>query len=330
MNGPAGADPPRVSVIMPAFNAAATLADTVASVQAQTYPHWELILAEDGSTDDTLAVAQALAAADPRIRVLPPEGPTGLPARARNRALRAARGDYLAFLDADDRWRPEKLARQVEWLEAHPASGGVCCWHGTFGDPGRVRTERFRRHTGAVCTRHEALTGVPFMTLTLMIRRQVYDAIGGMDEDPRLFSTEDADYFLRLVSHCRVDRLHAVLADYYLAPAAAPSISQAAATADNAKGWALTAAWLEKGLLTPAEHRQRRAYLYYERARGNLHRFGGPFRGDLLRAVGTGAAPWQAVVTLALCWLPRTVLARLLHAALDWRTARSRFASPQG
>ena len=107
---------PLVSVITPAWNAAATLEATIASVAAQSFPDWEMLVADDGSADTTPAIAAAWAARDPRIRPLPGPGREG-PAGARNRAIRAARGRFIAFLDADDRWRPEKLARQIAFME---------------------------------------------------------------------------------------------------------------------------------------------------------------------------------------------------------------------
>jgi teichuronic acid biosynthesis glycosyltransferase TuaG len=112
--------PPTVSVITPARNAAATLEATIASVTAQTRADWEMLIADDGSTDATVAIAAAWAARDPRIRPLPgPRAGGGEgPAAARNRAIRAARGRFIAFLDADDRWRPEKLARQLAFMQA--------------------------------------------------------------------------------------------------------------------------------------------------------------------------------------------------------------------
>jgi glycosyltransferase involved in cell wall biosynthesis len=108
---------PLVSVIMPVHQAAAFLHEGVASVQAQTLPDWELCAVEDGSTDDSWAVLQALAAADPRIR---PHrmAARGGPGPARNAGLAAARGRYMAFLDADDLWHPTKLERQVGWMQA--------------------------------------------------------------------------------------------------------------------------------------------------------------------------------------------------------------------
>ncbi len=107
---------PLVSVLMPARNAAATLAASVDSVRAQGLAEWELLIADDASTDATLSLARALAASDERIRVLDaPAGHAGA-AQARNRALVVARGRYIAFLDADDLWHPDKLERQIAFM----------------------------------------------------------------------------------------------------------------------------------------------------------------------------------------------------------------------
>ena len=103
---------PAVSVLMPVFNAEATLERAVASVMAQDFADWELLLADDGSADGSQALAQRLAATDGRIRVLASAVNTGA-AAARNRALAAARGRYIAFLDSDDEWLPGKLTEQL-------------------------------------------------------------------------------------------------------------------------------------------------------------------------------------------------------------------------
>ena len=107
---------PRISVIMPVFNAAGFLKETIASVQAQSLDDWELLAVEDGSTDDSAAILAQLAAADPRIQVLTTGGNRGAGA-ARNLAMTMARGRYLAFLDADDLWHPDKLALQLAAMQ---------------------------------------------------------------------------------------------------------------------------------------------------------------------------------------------------------------------
>ncbi|MGO3741048.1 glycosyltransferase family 2 protein [Kerstersia sp.] len=109
-------NPPLVSIVMPAYNAASTLAASVDSALAQTWEHWELLLVVDAATDNTLAIAESYAARDERIRVFGCSTNQGV-AQARNVALDHARGDYLAFLDSDDLWMPEKLAEQVTFME---------------------------------------------------------------------------------------------------------------------------------------------------------------------------------------------------------------------
>lgn len=114
-----------ITVVMPAFNAAATIEESIASLQAQTYPHWQLVVVDDGSSDTTCALVERIAAADPRVRLLR-QPMNGGPAAARNRGVREARGRYVAFLDADDLWRPEKLSVQVP---AMGAPGLVMSYH---------------------------------------------------------------------------------------------------------------------------------------------------------------------------------------------------------
>lgn len=112
---PDDAHGPLVSVLMPAWNSAETLAEAVGSVRRQTFRDWELLIVDDASTDATHAMAEAIAHDDTRIRVLAHDRNEGA-AAARNRALGVARGRYIAFLDADDLWLPEKLERQVRFM----------------------------------------------------------------------------------------------------------------------------------------------------------------------------------------------------------------------
>ncbi|MDE2485979.1 MAG: glycosyltransferase family 2 protein [Alphaproteobacteria bacterium] len=106
---------PKVSVIVPAYNAEAFVGRTLASLRAQTFTDFEAIVVDDGSTDGTAAVVAEIAAADPRVRLI--RQPNGGVAAARNRALAEARGPYVANLDADDLWRPQFLERTLAVLE---------------------------------------------------------------------------------------------------------------------------------------------------------------------------------------------------------------------
>ncbi len=109
-----------VSIITPVYNGSGTLPETVRSVLAQTYPDWELLIVDDGSSDDTAAVAGAFAAADPRIRVLHQtnQGCTA----ARNHGIREASGRYFCLLDSDDMWDPVFLESQIAYLKREKVS----------------------------------------------------------------------------------------------------------------------------------------------------------------------------------------------------------------
>lgn len=105
-----------VSIITPVYNAARFVRETIASVQAQTYTAWEMWLVDDGSSDDSWKIITEIAAIDPRIQVIRLEKNSGA-AVARNTAIRQARGRYIAFLDADDMWMPDKLMRQIAFMQ---------------------------------------------------------------------------------------------------------------------------------------------------------------------------------------------------------------------
>lgn len=103
---------PHVSIIMPAYNAAHTIEESIQSVLAQTYEAWELVVVDDGSTDGTQAVVSQLLAQEPRIRLLQQPTNQGV-AAARNRGIAQTTGVMIAFLDSDDLWEPSKLTKQV-------------------------------------------------------------------------------------------------------------------------------------------------------------------------------------------------------------------------
>ncbi|MCR5362897.1 MAG: glycosyltransferase family 2 protein [Bacteroidales bacterium] len=107
-----------VSIITPTYNCGPFIAETIRSVQAQTYTDWEMIIVDDCSTDETRDVVAGFIVNDPRIRYLCNERNSGA-AITRNRALREARGRWIAFLDSDDLWEPQKLERQVDFMSAN-------------------------------------------------------------------------------------------------------------------------------------------------------------------------------------------------------------------
>lgn len=109
---------PLVSIIIPVYNAAATISGTVHSVLRQTYPHFEIILVDDASSDNSLECITAIAAQHKAITIIT-LARNGGPGVARNKGIERAKGKYIAFLDADDRWFPEKLEKQIAFMQAH-------------------------------------------------------------------------------------------------------------------------------------------------------------------------------------------------------------------
>ena len=115
------AEGPLVSIITPAHDAARFVLETIRSVQAQSHGHWEQIIIDDASRDDTREIVVEAARRDPRIRLLALDQNLG-PARARNAGLEQARGRYIAFLDSDDLWLPEKLEIQLDLMRRQDAA----------------------------------------------------------------------------------------------------------------------------------------------------------------------------------------------------------------
>ncbi|HJV26271.1 MAG TPA: glycosyltransferase [Aromatoleum sp.] len=190
------ADTPLVSVVIPAWNAAWCVGRAIDSVLAQSLRDFELIVVDDGSTDDTPVV---LAKYGPSIRIVTQAN--GGMSSARNAGIRAARGAYLAFLDADDRWLPDKLARQVAVLEKQPELA-FCAAVATLEDAeGRIVGE-WRGPSGRtiqiadVFRNHSAVAGGASAVLA---RRDLVVRLGGFDDSLR--GAEDTDLWIRLAAH---------------------------------------------------------------------------------------------------------------------------------
>lgn len=307
-----------VSIITPVLNAASYINETIGTVQNQTFVDWEWLIVDDGSTDDTIEIVLDAARRDSRICLIYPKGETGLAARARNRGMADAQGEFLALLDADDLWEPSKLARQVAYLREHNNVEGVACLYDLFGDETRVLNENGMQWSPAdiLCTRTELIENCPFQTSTVLFRRKCYDEIGGMDEDPRLSSTEDYEFFFRLVTLYTFHRIMEPLSHYRLLP---PKVSYSGQTLDtvNRRGWQTFQVMAEKGLFTAREKRQKQSFLYYEQAKNNLFLIDAPFRRYLLKSVFAGRPPTKALIMLVLSFLPAPLLRPLLKSLLN-------------
>lgn len=116
-----------VSIIMPSYNCGEFVEETVRSVQAQTYQNWEILFVDDCSTDDTIIKLSQMQSKDPRIRLIQNKVNSG-PAVSRNKALREARGRWIAFLDSDDQWAPAKLEKQLRFMEENGCKFSYTCY----------------------------------------------------------------------------------------------------------------------------------------------------------------------------------------------------------
>jgi glycosyltransferase involved in cell wall biosynthesis len=201
---------PRTSVIITSYNYARYLSTAMASVLAQTDRDFELIVVDDDSSDDSLALARGCA--DPRVRVMA-QPHRGLGA-ARNTGIGAARGRYIAFLDADDVWAPDKLRRQCEILERQPDVGLVYTRFGIIDAEGRRQSRGYHylsvTPSGAVLPHlvRGNVVGTPSTICfrrDLVLTREVY-----FDETDT--HIEDWHFYLRLAPHCAFSYLARTLA----------------------------------------------------------------------------------------------------------------------
>jgi glycosyltransferase involved in cell wall biosynthesis len=252
---------PRVTVIIPAFNASAYIAETLRSLHAQTYDDWEAVVADDASTDGTDEQAEAFG---DRVRVLRTSVNEG-PAAARNRAIAASSGELLAFLDADDLWRPDYLERQARLHDESRGRGvrvGIVACNAALLVHGGLLPQTYM----------EVMGFPPEVTLTTLLRansifggavapRAVVAEAGGFCPD--IVGTEDYDLWLRILElGYRVVATREPIAVYRLG---APSVSGSLGRMSRA--WQLTyRRALERGNLTPRQRRIAQRQLRLQRA----------------------------------------------------------------
>jgi glycosyltransferase involved in cell wall biosynthesis len=194
---------PEISVVIPVYNGQAHIAKTLDSVLRQTCKPSEIIVVNDGSTDDTLDVLLAYAS-EVTIITTPNRGVS----RARNTGVKAATSELIAFLDADDEWRSNKLEKQADFLAAHPEAG-ICCCDYTFTDDGAPESTYFayleRIKAGNVhAWASDPLSGLIRVNFvgtasTVLIRRSLLRVCGGFDAKYK--QAEDYDLWIRCALH---------------------------------------------------------------------------------------------------------------------------------
>jgi len=214
---------PTVSVIVPVYNRAGTIVRSLESVLAQSYKDFELIIVDDGSTDDTGGLVRALAFRDNRIRYMRHDTNFGQ-SRARNTGIAASRGRYIAYQDSDDEWLPGKLQRQVdEMASLSPAVGMVYCLMFRVTTEGRevFRAKKFGPGDADLYRRGLLYDFRGIGIQSCMFRREVFDICGGFDEQMK--ALEDMELLIRIARTYRFSCIDEPLLLYYRTP---NSISQ--------------------------------------------------------------------------------------------------------
>jgi glycosyltransferase involved in cell wall biosynthesis len=199
---------PLISVIIPSYNYARYLGEAIDSALGQTYPNVEVVVVDNSSTDDTLDVLRSY---NDRIRWFqqPNQGVSG----SRNRGIKESRGELIAFMDADDAWLPEKLARQMELMN-EPQVGMVYCGLQFVDSQGRPLEQSVKGLRGRVLKKLALLEppGVPACGSSALIRRRCFDEAGGFDLE--LSISADWDMWRRIACRYEIEFVQDALVLY--------------------------------------------------------------------------------------------------------------------
>lgn len=193
---------PKVSIIMATYNRGHIVGDTIANVMEQDYPNFELVVVNDGSSDQTYALLEALQYRPP-IKIINNSVNMGLQ-KSLNIGIQQATGTYIARIDDHDKWvQKDKLSKQVAFLEQHPKIG-------LLGTAYQIGNKKMVNPLTDKDIRAQILYRCPFCHVTVMMRKSIIEKIGGYDES--LTYSEDWDLWLRIATHSQVANLSAICA----------------------------------------------------------------------------------------------------------------------
>jgi glycosyltransferase involved in cell wall biosynthesis len=198
-----------VTVVIPSFNCARFIREAVDSALAQTVPPMEVIVIDDGSTDNTPEV-MAVYAPDPRVRYIRQKNAGQ--STARNNGIRAAQGEFIALLDADDRWKPDKLEKQLDKF-SDDSIGVVFSGSQVFDEHG-IRSENRANESSCADMLQSLITTTVFFPSSVVLRKRCFDTCGLFDES--LKKVEDREMWIRLAKRYRFSCIPDCLVDYRL------------------------------------------------------------------------------------------------------------------
>src|SRR4030066_1147661 len=200
---------PLVSIILPTYNCASFLPHSIGTILSQTYNSYEIIVIDDGSTDNTKEVLYPFIQ---RIKYIRLEQNKGLPT-ARNIGILSAQGKYIAFIDADDLWLPEKLQTDIEYFETHPEVSMVYSKHINIDEKGCVVNGSVKKQLPSGNIFIQLFSEQNFIiTSSVVVRKEIFETTGLFDE--QLFNCQDWDMWLRIAFHFKVAGINKPLVKY--------------------------------------------------------------------------------------------------------------------
>ena len=199
-----------VSVVIPTYQCGRFVSQSIDSVLGQTFKNFEIIIVDDGSTDHTQEILNNYSNMN-NIKIIRQSNQG--PSAARNLGIRMSTGEYIAFLDADDIWLPNKLEKQIEYLEKHPKVDLIYCDSYLFNEKSTMQKTFFdisQPFSGKVLNKLFLSDFIPL--LTVVVRRSIFNSVGFFDET--INGPEDYDLWLRISRTKTIDFIHEPLAKY--------------------------------------------------------------------------------------------------------------------
>lgn len=203
----------KVSIVIPLYNKAQSIKQTIECIQAQTYQNWEIVIVDGYSQDGSLEIAQEMAAADARIHIHMQENRRGV-TPARNESVMHAQYEHIVFMDADDYWEDSYLERMVALIQDYPDCGIWGIAHGTMVGDKKVPNQRFvTPYRGKLPASPWAEWGCPFWTSATAISKTAFNGVGGFDN--RIIYGEDIDLWWRIMLNYRAALDSTEVLSYY-------------------------------------------------------------------------------------------------------------------
>jgi len=201
----------KFSIITPVYNGEEFISKAIESTINQSHADWEMLIINNGSTDNTVNTVSKYAEKDPRIKLINCSYNSGSPARPRNLGLKQAKGEYVAFLDADDAFLQEKLVAVEQYFNDHPDIDCVCHGERHIKNNIVIREDYYGPHTT-----YEDLffRGNSLSTSAITMTRSCMEKVGFFSEEKEFSGFEDYDYWLRLAKACRIGYLRKILGAY--------------------------------------------------------------------------------------------------------------------